>query len=99
MAFFRKSRKTSRRGRPTSRRSRSMGNPQYPPSSLTTRDLMPTTFNTTLHYRESILLSSTAMLPTAFNNFSMNSLFDPNRTGTGHQPYGFDQLADRKSVV
>lgn len=93
MAFFRKSRKTSRRGRPTSRRSRSMGNPQYPPSSLTTRDLMPTTFNTTLHYRESILLSSTTLLPTAFNNYSMNSIFDPNRTGTGHQPYGFDQLA------
>lgn len=26
--------------------------------------------------------------------FNMNSLFDPDRTGTGHQPYGFDQLAN-----
>ena len=25
--------------------------------------------------------------------FNLNSVFDPNRTGLGHQPYGFDQLA------
>lgn len=26
-------------------------------------------------------------------NYNINSIFDPNRTGTGHQPYGHDQLA------
>lgn len=25
--------------------------------------------------------------------FNLNSIFDPNRTGAGHQPYGFDQFA------
>lgn len=30
---------------------------------------------------------------TAFNyKFNLNSIFDPNFTGTGHQPYGHDQL-------
>lgn len=74
------------------RKARFTPNPQRPPKTVTSRDLMPNIFKTSLHYRETILLSSTALLPTAFNNFSMNSLFDPNRTGTGHQPYGFDQM-------
>jgi hypothetical protein len=25
--------------------------------------------------------------------YNLNSLFDPDRTGTGHQPYGYDQLS------
>lgn len=28
-----------------------------------------------------------------FNKINLNSLFDPDRSYTGHQPYGFDQLA------
>lgn len=28
----------------------------------------------------------------AIYNFSANDLYDPNRTGTGHQPIGFDQM-------
>lgn len=27
-------------------------------------------------------------------NFNLNSLYDPNLTGTGHQPYGYDQMVD-----
>lgn len=27
-------------------------------------------------------------------NFNLNSIYDPNLSGIGHQPYGYDQLAD-----
>lgn len=30
---------------------------------------------------------------TGMYRFNLNSIFDPNRTGTGHQPYAFDTLA------
>lgn len=39
---------------------------------------------------------SETVATTAFGNlyaFNLNSVFDPNRTGTGHQPYGHDTLA------
>lgn len=45
---------------------------------------------TTLCYVEKITL---AALPSFDYQFRLNSLFDPNLTGTGHQPKGFDQLA------
>jgi len=45
---------------------------------------------TTLCYVEKITFSG---LPSFDYQFRLNSLFDPNLTGTGHQPKGFDQLA------
>lgn len=45
-----------------------------------------------LRYQESVLLTgSTLNLANAYV-FSANGLFDPNVTGTGHQPMGFDQM-------
>ena len=48
-----------------------------------------------LKYSDFITLDSTALgsaVPT-YHTFRANSLFDPDKTGQGHQPRGFDQLA------
>lgn len=48
----------------------------------------------TLEYAESFVLQSQTLLSAMGTPqyFSLNDLFDPNYTGSGHQPRGFDQL-------
>lgn len=46
----------------------------------------------TLCYTDSFTLSNTAGVLTEYQ-FRANSLYDPNFSGTGHQPFGFDQIA------
>lgn len=50
-------------------------------------------FYTTLRYNEShsFATASTAGFATSYR-FNLNSLYDPNETGLGHQPRGYDQL-------
>lgn len=43
-----------------------------------------------MKYTETVAMNLTNAYSYAFN---LNSIFDPNRTGTGHQPYGHDTLA------
>jgi len=49
---------------------------------------IPQRYITKMKYSE--LVSTNA---NGFYSFNLNSIFDPNRTGIGHQPYGFDTLA------
>ncbi len=47
-----------------------------------------------LRYFERVTVSTTSSVNTANTySFRLNSLYDPNYTGTGHQPYQFDQLS------
>lgn len=45
-----------------------------------------------LHYSESIVLLETVVGSGAQQIWNLNSLFDPNSTGVGHQPLYYDQL-------
>lgn len=49
---------------------------------------IPQRFITKMKYAESIVTDGAGHY-----SFNLNSIFDPNRTGSGHQPYGFDTLA------
>jgi len=46
----------------------------------------------THHYTENISLNPALGTPADYV-FSANGMYDPNITGTGHQPYAFDQLS------
>ena len=48
-----------------------------------------------LRYSDFISLDPSAVSPIASYIFRANSLYDPDLTGVGHQPYGFDQLMAR----
>lgn len=49
-------------------------------------------FVTTLKYNEEVSVLGVLSGLTADYQFNLNSIFDPNFTGTGHQPYGHDTL-------
>jgi hypothetical protein len=52
---------------------------------------LPRTLHTTLKYSEHVFLTGTSGALGLYV-FNASSLYDPNYTGTGHQPRGFDQI-------
>lgn len=52
----------------------------------------PTRFETKLNYTDEFDVTVTAGVMNVYT-FNANALFDPDQTGTGHQPLGFDQYA------
>lgn len=52
----------------------------------------PTKLRRKLNYCEKLTLNPGAAGIPAGNVFRANGLYDPNQTGTGHQPMGFDEL-------
>lgn len=62
-------------------------------TQLTTTPLFPARkyVKGQLYYENGKILTSTVG-SLAIYNFSANGIYDPNTTGTGHQPIGFDQM-------
>lgn len=50
---------------------------------------IPERYITKMKYAEAVTVSASGI---AGYKWNLNSLFDPNRSGIGHQPYGYDQL-------
>lgn len=86
MPFYKK--KTYRKKAPMRRRT--YAKPKY---SLTKSSRMPLgkTFRFTTRYVETKFAINAGLAATTYV-FSLNGLFDPNITTTGHQPLGFDQI-------
>lgn len=57
---------------------------------------LPSKFVTKLKYAEAVTVTGVGMQN---YRWRMNSLFDPNYTGGGHQPYGFDQLCGAPGIA
>jgi hypothetical protein len=53
---------------------------------------MPTIYRTTLKYVETLDVNLSANIVTSYE-FRTNSVYDPNYTGGGHQPLGFDEIS------
>lgn len=54
--------------------------------------VMPPKYKTKLIYEDDVVITASAVVPTSYA-FKANGIYDPNVTGTGHQPYLRDQMA------
>lgn len=79
-----------RRARKVKRKAKKQGKGKMTVYATKSLGPLPSRYITKHKYSDTFVLN-------AVNNyqylFNLNSLFDPNRTGIGHQPYGYDQLA------
>lgn len=96
MPSYQHSRKSSRKSSRSSRTLTTKRNQTWPRQSqksyLKYYDPFPAVSYATMRYSTSISLNPTIGTPANWL-FRANSLFDPDYSGTGHQPYGFDIYA------
>lgn len=89
MPYKKKSSKPRRYRRRAARRTRK---PKLTVSTIRSLSPLPSRYITKMKYSESFELAVSLGNPTPYI-WTINSIFDPNRTGGGHQPYGHDTFA------
>lgn len=87
---YKKTKKKSNTRRKTSFKRRGYLIPKNPQYTIT--GVVRKTHKVNLCYREQFAMTSSFGFP-AYNHFLLNSIYDPNYTGGGHQPLGHDQWA------
>ncbi len=60
---------------------------------------MPTSADLTFRYADRISIDAAGSGAVALYQFSANGMYDPDITGTGHQPLGFDQWMGTSSTT
>jgi len=97
--FFGKSRKTRtvRRKTYSKRSSRSSTGGSGMLVSRHTRSLIPPRFRTKCVYSDVMNVSTGGAGAILWRYFAMNGMYDPDITGSGHQPLGFDQFCGNGS--
>lgn len=90
---WRKKRSGQLKRKPAIRRRRIVRRRGYPTSINRSLQPFPQRQIVRMKYCEAVGLGIDLGVPSAVYRFNLNSIFDPNRTGTGHQPYGHDTMA------
>ena len=84
--------KTSRKPRARTVRRYHKRKMRVAPRTMDYTKPMPLQYNCKFKYVQQTQLYTTPLVGVNVNLFLLNSLFDPDFTGVGHQPYGFDQI-------
>lgn len=73
------------------RRKRRKAKKQF--ASLSRLSPIPMSATVKLRYSDCVSINPTTGGTLTFHAFRANGLYDPDRTGIGHQPYGYDQIS------
>lgn len=89
---YKKNVKKSTRKNPVRRTLRTRYNKSHRGSIARLPRFFPDKMITTMRYATTVRLDASTLNPVSTNFYSCNSIYDPDHSGVGHQPMGYDQF-------